>query len=141
MMFNKKILNRPITVIMFFLLCVIFGIISFLKLPVSLMPEQKTPWISIVIEYPGVSPQKIENLITKPIEEKISTIPGIKKIESVSEEGKSRINIQFDINKDIDFAILELRENVDIVKMNFPREVQEPLIIKYDPSINSLSFQ
>ncbi len=134
MIFNEKILSRPITIIMIFLLFVIFGIISFFKLPLSLLPEQKTPWVSIIIEYPGVSPQKIESLITKPIEEKIATIPGIRRIESISEEGKSRINVQFDINKDINFAILDLRENVDIVKATFPREVQEPQIIKYDPS-------
>ncbi len=134
MIFNEKILSRPITIIMLFSLFLIFGIISFFKLPVSLLPEQKTPWVSVIVEYPGVSPQKIESLITKPIEEKIATTPGIKKIESVSEEGKARINIQFDINKNINFAILDLRENVDIVKASFPREVQEPQIIKYDPS-------
>ncbi len=134
MIFNKKFLSRPVTILMIFSLVILFGIISFLKLPVSLLPEQKTPWVSIIIEYPGVSPQKIETLITKPVEEKIATISGIKRIESVSEEGKTRINVQFDISKDINFAILDLRERVDIVKSTFPREVQEPQIIKYDPS-------
>ncbi len=134
MIFKEGYLKKPVSVIMFFIFMLIMGIISFTKLPVSLMPPQKSPWISIIVEYPGISPQKIENLITKTIEEKISTISGIYKILSVSEEGKSRINVQFDIEKDIDFLILEIREKVDIVKAVFPREVQEPLIIKYDPS-------
>ncbi|MBN1897747.1 MAG: efflux RND transporter permease subunit [Spirochaetes bacterium] len=134
MIFKENYLKRPVSVIMAFLFMMILGIVSFFKLPVSLMPEQKTPWISIIVEYPGISPQKIENLITGPIEEKISTISGIVKVLSVSEEGKSRINIQFDIERDIDLLILEIREKVDIVKSTFPRDVQEPMIIKYDPS-------
>ncbi|MBU1075905.1 MAG: efflux RND transporter permease subunit [Spirochaetes bacterium] len=134
MIFQEKFLKRPVSVIMFFIFMLIMGIISFFKLPVSLMPEGRSPWISIIVEYPGISPQKIENLITKRIEERISTISGIQKILSVSEEGKSRINVEFDIEKSIDFLILEIREKTDIVKTSFPREVQEPLIIKYDPS-------
>ena len=134
MIFKDFWLQRPITIIMIFIAIIFLGIISFFKLPISLMPEEKNPWVSIIVNYPGISPQKIETLITKPIEEEISLISGITKIQSVSEEGKSRINVQFSLNQDINFAIINLRAKIDMVKVNFPREVQEPIVIKYDPS-------
>jgi hydrophobic/amphiphilic exporter-1 (mainly G- bacteria), HAE1 family len=134
MIFKRGLLDRPVAVMMAFLLCILLGLIALLKLPLSLLPEQKDPWVSIITDYPGMSPEKIETLITKPIEEKIASVRGIEKIQSDSEEGRSRINVKFDRNRETDLAILDLRAAVDMVRPDFPGEVQEPVIIQYDPS-------
>ncbi len=103
-------------------------------LPVSLMPDSKSPWISVIIEYPGMTSDKIESILTKPVEERVASLPGIVRLLSVSEEGKCRLNIQYTVGFDTDSAILDLRESVEMARVTFPREVQEPLIIRYDPS-------
>lgn len=110
------------------------GIVSLTKLPVSLRPGTDCPALSVIIEYPGVTPDKIESLITRPVERIIKTVSGIEQIESVSEEGKSRINITFSDETDIKIAAVKIRGKIDLVSESFPREVQEPVVMRYDPS-------
>jgi HAE1 family hydrophobic/amphiphilic exporter-1 len=119
---------------MLFAALVILGVTALTKIPVSLMPGAQFPGLSVVIEYPGNSPEKIESIITKPVEKAIKTLGGIEKIESVSEEGRSRININFRMNVDIRKAALQVREKVNIVRSDFPRDVQEPLVLRFDPT-------
>ncbi|MGQ9631000.1 MAG: efflux RND transporter permease subunit [bacterium] len=130
--------RRPITVFMIFAGAVLLGAISLSKLPLSLLPDTSYPAISIITYYAGVSPQKIESLITKPIEEAIGTVGGVVNIYSVSEEGKSRVNVEFEVGMDMDFAALEVREKVGLVRSGFPRDVEEPLVIRFDPSDRSI---
>jgi len=110
------------------------GIISLYRLPVSLVPASDSPAVSIVIEYPGVGPDKIEMLLTKPVERIIKGVNGITEIDSVSEEGKSKINVTFIEKTDIKIASVQLREKIELIKDGFPAEVQEPLVYRYDPS-------
>ncbi|HPJ39512.1 MAG TPA: efflux RND transporter permease subunit [Spirochaetota bacterium] len=112
----------------------IFGIIGLTKLPMALMPPTAYPGISVIIEYPGIAPEKIESLITKPTEQIIRTVPGIEKILSLSEEGKSRINITFHLETDVKIAALQVREKIALIRNSFPRAVQEPVVVRYDPS-------
>ncbi|HPB81966.1 MAG TPA: efflux RND transporter permease subunit, partial [Spirochaetota bacterium] len=112
----------------------IFGVIGLTKLPMALMPPTAYPGISVIIEYPGIAPEKIESLITKPAEQIIRTVPGIEKILSLSEEGKSRINITFHIETDVKTASLQVREKISLIRNSFPRAVQEPVVVRYDPS-------
>ncbi|MEQ9364665.1 MAG: efflux RND transporter permease subunit, partial [Leptospirales bacterium] len=85
------------------------------------------------VEYYGVTPDKIEEEITRPLEQVVSTVGGIVQIFSVSEEGKSRINIEFERDADLDLKSLEIRERVDLIASGFPREVQKPTLLRYDP--------
>jgi HAE1 family hydrophobic/amphiphilic exporter-1 len=110
------------------------GIISLYKLPVSLVPAADYPAVSILIEYPGVGPEKIETLLTKPVERIIKGVSGITEIDSVSEEGKSKINVTFSEKTDIKIASIRLREKIELIKDTFPDEVQEPVVYRYDPS-------
>lgn len=130
----KYFLNNKISTYMLFSALVILGIISLTKLPLSLLPKTTYPGISILIEYPGTSPEKVESIITKPVEKIIKTLPGIEKIESVSEEGQSRININFQLKTDIKISALQAREKIGIIRSYFPKEVQEPVVLRYDPT-------
>ena len=126
--------EKRISTYMLFLGICLLGAISIGRIPVSLVPQVAYPGISVIVEYPGISPEKIETILTKPIEKIIKTVPSIQKITSVSEEGNSRINVSFEINTDIKIAALKVREKISLISDSFPREVQEPLVVRYDPS-------
>ena len=130
----KYFLENRISAYMLFAGCLIFGIIGLVKLPLALMPQVNYPGLTVIVEYPGITPDKIETIITKPIEQIIRTVPGIESIQSVSEEGKSRINVNFHIDTDIKIAALKVREKIGLLRGSFPRAVQEPMVIRYDPS-------
>lgn len=130
----KYFLENRITAYMIFSGLFIFGLIALSKLSVSLMPQAAYPGISVIIEYPGVAPEKIETVITKPVEKIVKTVSGIERINSVSEEGRSRININFQMDRDMKIAALKVREKIGLIGPYLPREVQEPLVFRYDPS-------
>ncbi|XDD50772.1 efflux RND transporter permease subunit [Leptospira sp. WS92.C1] len=133
-----KLTNLALThktgTVMFFLGMILIGIISFRFIPVSLFPETTYPGLTIETEYFGVGPEKIEEIITKPIEESVSTLGGIEQLFSTSEEGKSKVHIQFDPKVDLDAKSLEIRDKVEQVSYLFPRETQKPVILHYDPT-------
>ncbi|AXR66893.1 efflux RND transporter permease subunit [Leptospira mayottensis] len=126
--------RRHITTFMLFIAVGIFGLISIPRLPISLMPPSSSPAITILTRYPGISPSKIEEIITKPIEEQISGVGGIEDILSSSEEGESRINVIFKPGTKVSYRSLEVRSKIDLIRGNFPREVEEPAILRYDPT-------
>lgn len=131
--FFHGLIQRPITVLMFFLGMMLLGCISIAFVPVSLLPNTAYPALTLEVEYQGVGPDKIEDIITKPLEEAVSTVGAIEQIYSTSEEGKSRINLEFDRNVDLDIKGLEVREQIEPVAAAFPREVREPMLRRFDP--------
>lgn len=130
----KYFLENRISAYMLFAALFIFGVIGCDRLAVSLMPQTASPGISVIIEYPGVSPDKIEEILTKPVEKIVKTIEGIVRLSSVSEEGKATINVEFGLDTDARMGALKVREKIGLIRDTFPREVQEPLVIRYDPS-------
>ncbi|WP_061249901.1 efflux RND transporter permease subunit [Leptospira alstonii] len=119
---------------MIFLSLILLGAIAFRLIPISLFPEAAYPGLTVETEYFGVGPEKIEEIITKPIEESVSTLGGIEHLFSVSEEGKSKVHIQFDQNADLEIKSLEIRDKVEQVSYKFPRETQKPVVLQYDPT-------
>ena len=127
-------IRKPVMSTMLALAFGMLGIISIPRLPVGLLPNLASPGITVITRYPGVSAEKIEELITIPVERAVSDIPGIEKIVATSSEGESRVNMIFDYDSDIKVNILESSERVRLVRSNWPREVNEPAIVRYDPS-------
>lgn len=110
------------------------GVISISKLRVQLLPDIEFPKLTIVTAYPGASPSEVEKLVTKYIEESVNTVSGVKDIKSESIEGMSLITTSFSWNTDIDMAMVEVKEKVDIIKNQLPEETEKSIVIKYDPS-------
>lgn len=141
---TKYSLNHPVTTFMFFLALFLLGTIAFLKLPVSLLPNINFPEITIVTEYKNAAPAEIENLVTRQIEETIASVAGVKDIDSISSEGISIVKVRFSWGKNMDFAAMEIREKIDLIKGSMPQDVHKPIILKYNPSdtpIMGLSVQ
>lgn len=130
----RYFIEHRITAYMLFAGLFILGLVGLSRLPISLMPQTAYPGISVIIEYPGMSPEKIESIITRPVEKIVKTVPGIEKIDSVSEEGRSRINVNFGMETDVAIAALKVRERIGLIRADFPRSVQEPVVVRYDPS-------
>jgi len=127
-------LHRPVTVLMAFTAIIIFGLISWQRLPLQLMPTIDFPQLTVLTTYENVAPPEIEELVSKPIEEAVGTVTGVKRIASVSKEGVSIVTADFDWGTDIDIATLNVREKVDLIKGSLPRDIEYPIIVKYDPS-------
>lgn len=132
--------SRPITIYMFISVLVLLGAIAFMRLPVDLMPEIQNPTLSVRAEYPGVAPEEMENLVTRPIESALSSAPGVYRISSTSSEGTSNVRVQFDWGVNLDEAANELRTRIDRVRGALPEEVLPPTIFKFDVSQFPIMF-
>jgi hydrophobic/amphiphilic exporter-1 (mainly G- bacteria), HAE1 family len=132
MSLSKFSVNRPITIYMLISVIVLLGSISFSKLPVDLMPETQNPTLSVRVEYPGVAPEEIENLVTRPLESAVSAAPGIYRLTSTSSEGSSSLRIQFEWNVNIDEAADEIRTRLDRARGSLPEGALPPTVYKFD---------
>ncbi|WP_078125262.1 efflux RND transporter permease subunit [Leptospira alexanderi] len=130
---NRFINFGPVTLGMIFLGFVIFGLLSYIRNPVTLFSTVQYPALTISVEYPGADVEDVEQTITVPIEETISNIGGIEVIHSFAERGKTDINVEFQKNVNLQFKSLEIRERIDILSGQFPKEVHKPFLYQYDP--------
>ncbi|HBU69881.1 MAG TPA: hypothetical protein DEE98_05800, partial [Elusimicrobia bacterium] len=125
--------EKPVTTTMIFLAVFLLGMISWSRLPQELFPSLEFPQISIVTRYEGAGPEEAEKLISKMIEESVGTVRNVKRVSSISKEGMSLVIIEFRWGTDMNFAALEVREKVDLVKERLPRDSQEPVVLKFNP--------
>jgi HAE1 family hydrophobic/amphiphilic exporter-1 len=110
----------------------LLGVISLTRLPVDLMPEFEQPQLNVRTSYPGVGPLEIEELITRPMEQAVSAVPGITRVESSSSEGNSQIRLNFDWGSDLGEATDEVRTRVDRMRNRLPEDSDPPTIFKFD---------
>lgn len=123
---------RPVTSVVITLLIVLFGILSIKKLPVSEYPSVEVPTISISTTYTGASSGVIETKITRPIENAISGIEGVDNIRSTSKEGSSKVQVEFNISRDLDAAANDIRDRLGKITKTLPDNADDPVIRKFD---------
>lgn len=127
-------IKRPIFVSMLILVVLVLGFISLSRLPVDLMPDITYPTLNVSTSYPNTAPEEMEQIITRPIEEALSSVPGVEEIFSVSSQGGSTVRVMFEWGTNIDEAANEIRERIDRIVGRFPEEVQRPTLRKFDPA-------
>ena len=132
--------KRPVGTAMLYFCVVVLGVVASRQLAVDLMPEADMPQVSVTTTYAGVSPQEIESLITRPIEQSLSTIEGIDRLNSTSMEGLSRISIQFEWGRDLDEAVNDIREQMDFVGAMLPEDAEDPTVFKFNLSDMPIGF-
>ena len=128
--------KRPVTITMLVLAVMLFGMVGFSRLVVSLLPDLSYPTLTVRTENPGAAPAEIEQLISKPIEEAVGVVKGIRKLHSISKPGQSDLVIEFQWGTDMDLAIMELREKLDMVML--PVELRKPVILRFNPSLDPI---
>jgi HAE1 family hydrophobic/amphiphilic exporter-1 len=132
MSLSRLSVKRPVTFFMLFIGLVGIGIVAFMGLQIALFPDMEFPMVAVMTQYSGTSPEDIESLITRPIEEAIATVENLETLSSQSKEGQSLVMAEFSWGTDMDVAERHVREKVDLVEGNLPDEAEEPLIFKYD---------
>src|SRR3989338_4683954 len=129
----KLAIQQRVTTVMIYAGVVFLGMISATSIQKELFPPLVFPQVTIVTDYGNAAPEEIETLITRPLEEAISSTSGLRELRSVSQEGKSTIFASFGWNESIDFAALSVREKIDLVKERLPKESGDPIVLKFDP--------
>ena len=121
-------IHRPVTMFMLSSVVVLLGAISLTRLPVDLMPDFAQPTITIFVNYAGVGPLEREQLVTRPLEQAASAVPGVEQVNSSSQEGRSQVRLNFALGADMSEALEEVRSRVDRVRGRMPEDADPPQI-------------
>jgi HAE1 family hydrophobic/amphiphilic exporter-1 len=124
--------HRPVFITMTVLIAMILGAISLLRLPIDLMPDVTSPTISVVTTYENAGAEEIEELITRPLEEAVSAVPGVDKVTSTSIEGTSQVRVSFNWGTDLDAAANDIRDRLDRISNKLPDDADRPMLRKFD---------
>ena len=133
-------IKRPIAILMLFAVLTILGLQGLFKMPAEQDPRIDFPFISVSTVYPGAGPGEIETLISKPIEDAVFSVNGIKNVTSVSQQGISIVAIEFQLGVDVDTAAADVRAKVDSVRRALPQAADVPLIGKFDTGSAPIMF-
>lgn len=133
MFLSEVSVRRPVATTMFFSGVLILGVISLTHLSVDLLPNISYPKLTVWTSYRDVPPVEVEELVTVPIEEAVSTIPRVRRLTSVSKEGASLVTLEFLWGTNMDIAALNVREKLDNLRWFLPQEAGRPTILRLDP--------
>ncbi|MFT5145243.1 MAG: HAE1 family hydrophobic/amphiphilic exporter-1, partial [Thalassolituus oleivorans] len=125
-------MKRPVTTMMVFICLVVIGLISIRFIPLELFPEVSQPFLQVNIPYPGSTPEEVEREITRPAEEVLATVPGLKSLSSNSNEGGANLNLEFDWGSDTDLKAIQVRERMDAVRDQFPADVERIFVNRFN---------
>ena len=129
---SKQVLKRPVTTLLGVLCLVFFGIMAIFNSRLELTPEISMPMLIVTTTYAGASPEDIDELVTRPIEEEVSTLGGVDTMTSQSSENYSMVLLQYEYGTDMDNAYSDLRKRLDLVRSSLPEDASDPTIIEMD---------
>ena len=127
--------KRPVMIVMAVLIVAALGVISVTSLSTALFPNMNLPYAVIFTSYDGASPERVEMMVTKPIESTMATVSNVKSLQSVSSEGNSTIILEFNTSTNMDSSMIDMREKLDMISGYFPDGVSSPRIIKANPDM------
>ena len=125
--------KRPVFATVLILVLVVFGVFGYLKLGLDRFPKVDFPIITVTTRQPGLAAEEVERQITDKIEEAVNTIAGIEELRSSSSEGISQVFLQFSLEKDGDVAAQDVRDKINRVLPDLPRDIEQPTVEKLDP--------
>jgi len=125
-------IERPVTMFMISMVIILLGAISLTRLPVDLMPDTQMPTITVRVSYAGVGPLEMEELVTRPIEQAVSAVAGLERVDSTSSEGNANVRLNFAWGSDLSEAADEVRTRLDRVRGRLPEDADPPTVFKFD---------
>jgi hydrophobic/amphiphilic exporter-1 (mainly G- bacteria), HAE1 family len=125
-------IRRPVFALMLILALVVVGATGYFRLGVDRLPSVDLPTLRVTANLPGASPAEVEAQVSRPIEEVVNTVAGITELRSISGQGSSIVIVTFELDRDIDVAAQDVRDRVAAVVRRLPREVQPPIVSKFD---------
>ena len=129
-------IRRPVTVSMFVVAVILFGVVSLDRLALNLLPDISYPSLTIQTDYEDAAPEEVESLVTRPIEEAVGVVPGLTRLSSVSRSGQSEVVLEFTWDMNMDLASMDVREKLDLIDL--PRDVDNPTLLRFDPSYDPI---
>ena len=132
--------NRKVTTIMFAMILVVLGILAFMRLGLDFFPDLEFPTVSVITTYSGASSEDIENTITRPLEQVVNSVSGVKKVDSITSEGLSMIMVEFEWGTNLDFAGQDVRDQIGLYSAFLPEDAAEPLVVKFNISQMPIIF-
>jgi len=132
MWITRVSIANPVFATMVMVALCVLGVFSYARLGVEQMPDITVPGAFVDVRYPGASPEAVEREVTKPLEEALNAIAGVKRITSRSFEGRSQTSVEFTLNADINRGMQELRDRVALVQAQFPRDTKAPTIARFN---------
>src|SRR4030043_1333881 len=131
----ESAVKNPVTTIMLFLAVIVFGIYSFVKLPVDFYPEMEFPAIMVFTSYAGANASDIETNISEPLENAFNTVSDIKQVYSTSRDNVSLITLEFEYGTDLDAAANDIREALSFYTAYLPEEAEDPILFKFSTNM------
>ncbi|MDR7420319.1 MAG: efflux RND transporter permease subunit [Armatimonadota bacterium] len=132
MSLSQLSVKRPVFVLMVISALLVLGGVSYLRLPVELFPSIDFPFVSVTVIYPGAGPDEVQQLVAKPLEEQLSSLPNVRQVRTLASEGQVFVAVEFELGTNTDAATADVRQRVDIAKVRFPRDAEEPIVQKFD---------
>lgn len=128
----KISISQPVFITMIMTALVVVGILGFTRLPVDLLPDISIPTVAVSTIYPGAGADDVQSNITKPIEEAVSSLNGVKNVRSTSQENLSLVTVEFDINANAQRAAQDVQEKINGIRGSFPRDALSPTVQRFD---------
>lgn len=134
-MLPKLSVKKPMTIFVAVIVVIVLGIVSVFKMTPDLLPNMDFPYAIILTTYPGQTPETVESVVTKPLEQSLSTIDGVKTITSTSSDNYSILTLEFEDGTNMDTATVDMRGNLDTIKDAWPDGVGSPYLMKINPNM------
>lgn len=134
-MLSKFSVKKPYTIVVAIVLVLILGVVSYANMSVDLIPSFNLPYAVISTSYPGASPEEVEQTVTSPLEQGMASVSNVKNISSVSSENSSMVILEFNEDTNMDSAMIEMRETLDMLTAYFPDGVGSPIMMKLNPDM------
>ena len=131
----KFSVKKPLTVFIAAVLIIVLGAISFVKMTPDLLPNIDMPYVVVMTAYPGASPEKVEEEVSKPLEQSLATLENIKNVSSISGENYSVVFLEFEDEVNMDTVSVDIMSNVDLIKGAWNENVATPFILKINPNM------
>ena len=132
---KKLDLKRPVTTVLMILCLVVFGLQAFMSSPLELMPEMNMSMIVVMTPYPGASPEDVNDLVTKTVEDQVGTLSGLDTVSSMSRENVSITMLEYKYGTDMDKAYDDLKKQMDLAKVSMPDEVEDPIMLELNANL------
>ena len=132
MWITRVSIKNPVFATMVMVGIVVLGLFAYARLRVEQMPDVTLPFFDIETAYPGASPEVVEADVSKPIENAVNTVSGVKRIYSNSREGRSQVFVEFRLGTDVTRAVQDARDKISLVRPSFPRDVKDPQVIRVE---------
>jgi len=125
-------LRRRVTISMLAVALLLFGMVAFTRLPINLLPDLSYPSLTVETRFPGAAPGEVEALVSRPVEEVVGVVNGVRRLTSVSRPGLSQVTLEFGWDRNMDFAAIDVRQKLDMLQL--PKDVSKPVLLRFDPA-------